>query len=231
MKRFYKTATAEQAGEGWQVLLDGKPMRTPAKEMLVVPTRRLAEAIAAEWNGQGEEVKPATMPLTQFASTTIDGVRNRRDLVVETACAYAGSDLLCYRADHPQELADRQAAIWQPLLDWASARYGATLVPTAGIVHRQQDEAALTALRRAVEAYDDWRLCALQGAVGISGSLIVALALMDGRLTAEEVFAVSQLDESFQIEKWGEDAEAARRRAALRADLAATEAYLKLLAA
>ncbi|MFM2044903.1 MAG: hypothetical protein RLY86_3479 [Pseudomonadota bacterium] len=237
MKRFYKTATAapvdsaDDSAGGFQVLLDGKPVRTPSKALLLVPTMALAEAIAAEWQGQGESVVPQSMPLTQYAATTIDGVIGRRDGVVDAVCAYAGTDLLCYRADHPLELAERQAMMWQPLLDWAAVRHGAVLVCTSGIVHRPQDPAALAALGAAVAGLDDWRLCGLQGAVGAAGSLVIGLALLEGRLSAEEAFAISQLDETFQIEQWGEDAEAMKRRDALRADLAATERFLRICAA
>ncbi|QJE73181.1 ATPase [Aerophototrophica crusticola] len=232
MKRFYKQATAAgTAGpDGWTVLLDGKPLRTPAKLPLAVPTRALAEAIAAEWQGQGEEVVPRTMPLTQLSSTAIDGVRARPAEVADAAAAYAGTDLLCYRADHPQELAERQAKAWQPLLDWAALRYDALLRPTTGIRHVAQDESALKALRAALEGMDEWRLTALQNAVGICGSLVIALALLEGKLDARGAFDVSQLDESFQIEQWGEDAEAAARRKSLLDDLVVTERFLTLLA-
>lgn len=231
MKRFYKqAAVADAAGpDGWTVLLDGKPLRTPAKLPLAVPTRALAEAIAAEWQAQAAEVVPRTMPLTQLSSTAIDGVRARPTEVADAAAAYAGTDLLCYRADHPQELAERQSRAWQPLLDWAALRYDALLRPTTGIRHVSQEEGALKALRAALDGLDEWRLTALQNAVGICGSLVVALALLEGKLDAHAAFDVSQLDETFQIEQWGEDAEAAARRKALLDDLVVTERFLALL--
>ncbi|WP_114394247.1 ATP12 family chaperone protein [Oleisolibacter albus] len=229
MKRFYKTVSVVPAGAAFAVHLDGRPVRTPAKAPLDLPTRALADAIAAEWEAQGEELVPQTMPMTQLASTALDGVHLRREAVADAAAAYAGTDLLCYRAEHPQELAERQAALWQPLLDWAAVRFDAVLVPTAGILHRPQDPDALARLRQALDAYDPWRLTALQNAVGICGSLIVALALLDGRISAAEAFAIAQLDETFQIEQWGEDAEATRRRTAQREDLEATACFLALL--
>jgi len=229
LKRFYKAVAVAAEGDGFGVRLDGKPLRTPAKLPLTVPTRALAEGIAAEWQAQGEHVIPRTMPLTQLASTAIDGVVKNRAAVVEAAAAYAGTELLCYRADHPQALAERQAALWQPLLDWACVRFDAALEPTTGILHRPQPEAALAACRQAVESLDDWQLTALQNTLGITGSLVVALALLHRHLTAAEAFAVSQVDESWQIEQWGEDAEAMQRRQALLADLVATERFLDLL--
>lgn len=229
MKRFYKAADVARVGDGWAVRLDGKPVRTPAKAELALPTRALADAVAAEWEAQGDEVKPQTMPLTQLASTCIDGVVKRAAEVADAAAEYAGSDLLCYRADYPKALADRQAEQWQPLLDWAALRFDALLAPTTGIIHKPQDEAALKALRKALDGYDPWRLTALQNAVGICGSLVVALAFVEGLIDAAQAFEVSQLDETFQIEQWGEDAEATRRRAALRADLDATARFLALL--
>jgi len=231
MKRVYRTVTVEAVEGGWEVRLDGKPLRSPAKAPLILPTQALADGVAAEWDAQAETVQPHTMPLMQLASTTVDRVIPQRDAIVDGTVAYGGTELLCYRADHPRELVERQHQHWQPLLDWAALRYDAVLVSTVGIMHRPQSDAALKALRAAVERLDDWRLSGLQSAVATSGSLIVALALLEGRVDAETAFAVSQLDETFQIEQWGEDAEATQRRQSLRADLMATERFLALLAA
>lgn len=229
MKRLYKQVETVTAEDGFTIALDGKPVRTPAKLPLVVPTQALADAMAAEWAAQGEEIKPATMPLTQLASTSIDGVRGRLDAVAEASAVYGESELVCYRAEEPAELVERQAQLWNPLLDWASHRYDAQLLVTSGIIHRAQPPDALKALRAGVDQLDEWRLTALQNCIGITGSLLVSLALVDGHLTAEQAFDLAQLDENFQIENWGEDWEAADRRAVQRADLAHTVRFLELL--
>jgi chaperone required for assembly of F1-ATPase len=228
VKRVYKKVAVQAAEGGFAVMLDGRPVRTPGRKMLAVPSRALAEAIAGEWRAQGDKVEPRSMPLTRLASTAIDLVGQRRPAIVDEIAAYAMTDLVCYRADAPAELAARQRAAWQPLLDWAAARYGAALVVTAGVVPRPQPPEAVAALHRAIEAHDDMALVALHAATAAAGSLIVALALLDGRIDAAEAFAVSQLDETFQIEKWGEDAEAAHRRAALRNDLAQAAEFHRL---
>lgn len=229
MKRFYKQIAVSGVEGEFGIALDGKPVRTPAKLPLTVPTRRLADAIAAEWAAQGEEIKPATMPLTQLASTSIDGVRGRLPEVASAAAEYGGSELVCYRAEEPEELVQRQAQLWNPLLDWAAHRYDAHLLVTSGIIHKPQPQSALKALRAAIDALDEWQLTALQNCIGITGSLLVSLAVVDGHLTAEQAFELAQLDENYQIEKWGEDWEAADRRANQRADLASTLRFLSLL--
>ncbi|OYQ32956.1 ATPase [Niveispirillum lacus] len=229
MKRFYKTVETAAAEGGFTLTLDGKPVCTPAKLPLIVPTQALADAMAAEWAAQGDEVKPATMPLTQLASTSIDGVRDRLDAVAEASAVYGESELVCYRAVEPDELIQRQASLWNPLLDWAARRYDAHLLVTSGIMHKPQPADALKALRAAVDQLDEWHLTALQNAIGITGSLLVSLALVDRHVSAEQAFELAQLDENYQIEKWGEDWEAADRRAVQRADLAHTVRFLDLL--
>jgi chaperone required for assembly of F1-ATPase len=169
------------------------------------------------------------MPLTQLASTAIDRVAPQRDAIVQQVAAYAGTDLVCYRAAHPPELAARQQAVWQPLIDWAVLRYDAPLEITAGVIPIAQPPASLRAFAAAVAEQDDLALAALHLATGASGSLVIALALGEGRLDAAEAFAASQLDESFQIEAWGEDEEQARRRRALAGDIAAAARFLSLL--
>lgn len=229
MKRFYKQATAERVDGGWGIALDGRPVRTPAKHPLTVPTQALALAIAAEWQDQGEEVKPQTMPLTQLASTCIDGVAGRMPDVAAASAEYGGSELLCYRAEDPPELVARQAEQWQPLLDWAAARYDAQLLLASGIVHVSQPPQALKALRAGIDVLDAWRLTILQNVIGITGSLVLSLAFVEGRLSAEQAFDLAQLDENFQIERWGEDWEAADRRNNQRTDLAVSRLFLDLL--
>lgn len=229
MKRLYKTASAQAVEGGYGIMLDAKHLLSPAKLPLVVPSLALAEAIAAEWQAQGDELKPHTMPLMRLASTAIDLVTKRYGDVVAEIAAYAGTDLLCYRADQPPELAARQHAIWQPLLDWMTLRYDAPLTVTAGIVPVTQPPASLHALAVAVAAHEPMRLVALHAMTTATGSLVIALALLAGELDADAAFDAAQLDENFQIERWGEDYEAADRRAALKADIATAARFAKLL--
>ncbi|NYZ11193.1 ATPase [Azospirillum sp. RWY-5-1] len=232
MKRVYKTVTVQVAdNDGFEVRLDGRSLRSPGKNGLSLPTWELAAAIAAEWDAQAVDVNPNTMPMMQLASTAVDLVAKSREAFVDGVAAYGGTDLLCYRADHPRELAERQAAQWQPLLDWATLQYDAALLVRVGLMPHPQPAHATRALRRAVERYDNWMLTALQSATAASGSLVVALALIERRLDAAEAFEVSQLDETFQIEQWGEDAEATKRRAALRDDIRAARRFADLLRA
>lgn len=229
MKRFYKEVTTVQGGRGHSVALDGRPMRTPAKAELVVPSKALADAIAEEWAGQGADISIPTMPLTRLASTAIDLVAVRRDAVIAEIANYAGTDLICYRAAHPPELVKRQQISWQPLLNWLTEYFDAPLHVTMGITPLSQPPASLAALRDAVAAHDDMHLTALRLATEASGSLTIALALLARRLDADAAFAAAELDESYQIEKWGEDPEQTKRRASLRDDLVLAERFAELL--
>jgi len=230
VKRFYKTAGVIEMPEGFGVALDGKPVRTPAKRPLVVPTRALAEAIAEEWLAQGDTVDPKHLPLTRLASIALDLVAPRREAVVTEVVKYAGTDLVCYRAEQPAELAERQHASWQPLIDWATLRFDVPLAVTSSILPLAQSAAALKAFEAAVAAYDTHRLAALHLATAACGSLVVALALIEARLDAEAAFAAAELDESYEIERWGEDAEQARRRGGLREEIALAARFVSLLA-
>jgi chaperone required for assembly of F1-ATPase len=229
MKRFYTEVAAHPAQGGFGISLDGKPLRTPAKAPLVVPTRALAEAIAAEWRGQSGEVKLDTLPLTRLASTALDLVAKRKPAVVSEIARYAGTDLVCYRAEHPPELIERQHATWQPLLDWARLRYDAPLLVTAGVLPVVQPSESLAAYAAAVAAYAPLELAALHLATAACGSLVVPLALIEGRVDADGAFAAAELDQSFEIERWGEDAEQTQRRAALKDDIALAERFIALL--
>ncbi|HYC05742.1 MAG TPA: ATP12 family protein [Azospirillaceae bacterium] len=231
MKRVYKQVAVAEVEGGWGVTLDGRPLPTPAKLPLVLPSRALAGAIAAEWDAQADEVKPQDMPMMQLASTALDRVGPQRQAILEGVAAYGASDLLCYRADHPRELHERQAREWQPLLDWAALRYDALLHATSGIVHKAQPEDSLKALRGALDDLDTWQLTGVQNATALCGSIVLALALFEDRIDAGTAFDLAELDASFQIERWGEDAEATARRASLRADLEATGRFLALLKA
>jgi chaperone required for assembly of F1-ATPase len=231
MKRFYADVAVVPADGGYGIALDGKPLRTPAKAPLTVPSRALAEAIAAEWRAQGEEIALDLLPLTRLASTALDLVTPRRAEVGAEVARYAGTDLVCYRAGHPPELARRQHAAWQPLIDWARMRYDAALEVTIGVVPVAQPVASLRALAAAVGSYPPLELAALHLATAACGSLVVALALIEGRLDAEAAFAAAQLDETFEIELWGEDAEQTERRAALKDDIALARRFIDLLRA
>ncbi|HWA49137.1 MAG TPA: ATP12 family protein [Dongiaceae bacterium] len=218
-RRFYKSVTVQQGEGGWHVLLDGKVLRSPAKLGFALPTRALADAIAAEWDAQGEKVDPHAMPMMQLAATAVDRIAGDRERVVAETAAYAGSDLVCYRADAPAELARRQEEAWQPLVGWAAERYDVALNVTTGIVAVTQPSHALTTFRRVLEAADLHALTALATLTGAAGSLVIALALAEGRLTADQAAAAALLDELFQAEKWGSDPEAEARRAGVRRDL------------
>ena len=229
MKRFWKTAEVIAAEGGFGVALDGKPMRTPGKNPLRVPSRALAAAIAAEWDAQEVEVRPAQMPMMRLAAIALDLVSKRREHVAAEVAKYAETDLVCYRADHPPELQRRQNEGWQPLVDWAMLRLDAPLCVTSGVIPAAQSPETLARFRRAVDGYDDLSLAALHAATISCSSVVIGLALVEGRISAEEAFALSQLDESFQIEQWGEDEEAMRRRAGLRTDIDAVARFLALL--
>ena len=229
MKRVYREVTTRPAPGGWGIALDSRPMRTPGKSELVVPSAALAAAITVEWDAQQGDIRPATMPLTRLAATALDRTARQRELVVAETANYAGTDLVCYRAEHPPALVARQQAVWQPLIDWAMRRYDSGLAVTSGIVPQPQPPATLKAFAAAVAAQDDFRLTALHTVTAACGSLVIALALLEGRLDAAAAFAASQLDETFQIEAWGEDAEAAARRRTLAEDIAAAARFVQLL--
>lgn len=218
-KRFWKEAHVTQTEGGWQVLLDTRAVKTPAKAALVLPTRAMAEAVAAEWDAQTGEIKPDTMWVTRSANAAIDKVTHQFDAVVEMLAAYGGTDLLSYRAEGPADLIARQQALWDPLLDWAEVRYGARLTTTAGVVPVAQAPEALTRLTAALAAHDAFEVTALHDLIGISGSLILGLALAEGRISLAEAWTASRLDETWQAEQWGGDEEfeeqEGRRREAL----------------
>jgi chaperone required for assembly of F1-ATPase len=231
MKRFYKRAVPLESASGHGVALDRRPVKTPGKRELIVPNRVLAAAIADEWNGQEGEIRPATMPLTRLATTAIDRVATQREATIQQTANYAGTDLVCYWATRPPALAARQQAVWQPLIDWAVLRYDAPLVITTGVIPKSQSAASLRAFAAAVAEQDDFALTALHLATAASGSLVIGLALLERQLDAQAAFTASQLDESFQIEAWGEDTEQAVRRHALAADIAAAARFMTLLLA
>jgi chaperone required for assembly of F1-ATPase len=229
MKRFYRSATAVPQAGGWRIALDGKPVTTPQRRDLVVPTQPLANAIAAEWDAQGDSIDPRMMPLTGIANAAVDHVEgNRHDFAARLA-AYAETDLVCYRADMPALLAERQASAWDPLIAFVQQRYDAGLAITTGITHIAQSCDSTRRLADAVKALDAFRLAAMQPVVTIAGSVVIALALLEGRIDAEAAFAAGTLDELFQAEQWGEDEEACLAREARRRDFDAAVRFLSLL--
>ncbi|MAY66256.1 MAG: ATPase [Rhodospirillaceae bacterium] len=235
MKRFYRDVTvapvAPDKGEGevFQVLLDGRQVKTPIAHALAVPSQPLAEAVAAEWQAQGEKIHPASMPQTQLAFTAIDRIAPQQAEVADRIARYGDTDLLCYRATAPADLVQRQAESWDPLLAWAADDLGAELVVTDGIVPVVQPAPARDALTQAVRAHDAYRLTALAAVVQAAGSLVIGLALVRGRLDAAAAVAASQLDDTYQIEKWGADKEAEDRLHALEGEIAQAETFLRLL--
>jgi chaperone required for assembly of F1-ATPase len=224
-KRFYQAVSIASTDEGWQVLLDGRGVKTPKRLALLLPAKALAEAIAAEWDAQVGSINPRSMPLTKLANSTLDGVIGREEAVAGEIVAYAGSDLLLYRAERPESLVERQRERWDPLLAWARERLGAHLTPTAGIIHVAQPEEAVAKLREAVAALDAFALAAANVMTTLTGSAVLALAHIHGRLTLEETWDAAHLDEDFQIARWGEDAEASARRQARRAEMAAASRF------
>lgn len=219
------------AGSGFAVRVDGKPLRTPLGTEIVVPTQALADAIAAELRASGAgRLMPETVPLTRMAGTALDRIGRHRADIERQLLAYAETELLCHRAEHPPDLVARQHVVWQPLLDWLVHRHDALLTVTTGIVAKPQSAAALEALRAAMAGLDIWRLAGLSVAVAASSSLVIGLAMADGRLAAAQAFDGAELDASYQIEKWGEDWEATQRRSAVRTELELAERFFRLLA-
>lgn len=204
-KRFWKQAQAETCEGGFTVRLDGRPVRTPAKAALILPTQAMAGAIAQEWDAQETVVDPRTMPVTRGANAAIDKVRVQRAEVVELLAEYGDSDLLCYRAAGPDGLIQRQAAAWDTMLDWAAETMGARLFVGEGVMHVDQNPVALARLAAEVEAFDDFALAAVHDLISLSGSLVLALAVTRDAITVEDAWAASRIDEHWQIEQWGED--------------------------
>ncbi len=205
MKRFYRDVAVVTAEGGRTITLDARPVRTPARAPLILPTAALADAVAAEWSAQGDAVLPLTMPLTGLSNAAIDRIAPDRARFAASLAAFAAHDLLVYRAEGPAPLVARQAAVWDPLLAWAGARYDVAFTRTTGIAHVAQPPATLVRLGAAYAAFDAFRLAALNQIVTVAGSAVVGLAAAAGRLDADGVWAVGQLDELWQAEQWGRD--------------------------
>ena len=207
-KRFWKAAEVAPLEAGFTVLLDGRQVRTPAKARLFLPSRPLAEAIAAEWQAQDQVIAPLTMPFTRSANAAIDKVTPQFSEVAQLVAAYGETDLLCYRATGPEPLVTRQAAQWDPLLDWAAATLSARLQPISGVMHQAQHSDSLVALSACVAAQDAFALTALHDLVAISGSLVIGFAALHQAAPIEDLWQISRLDEHWQREVWGADEEA-----------------------
>ncbi|MFO0474669.1 MAG: ATP12 family chaperone protein [Alphaproteobacteria bacterium] len=229
-KRFYKTASATTAAP-FAVRLDDRPMRTPGGKPQIVPTQALAEAMAAEWETQGEHLDLASMVLTKAVNTAIDRIEPRRTEVVDELSRFAGSDLLCYRATAPRELVERQVHMWDPWLDWARREFDIALCAASGIVHVEQPPESIEATRRAIAQFDSYALTAIHPAITISGSAILGLAFGRGQIGPLELLTLSRVDEDYQAERWGEDAEAAGVRQNRLNDLLLAARMLDLLRA
>lgn len=229
-KRFWKAASVVPAEGGFTVHLDGRPVKTPAKTPLIVPTPALAAAIAVEWDAQEGVVKPATMPMTRMANSALVKVPPAFEAVVDEVARYGGTDLLCYRAEAPETLVQRQSRDWDPLLDWAEQTFDAALLVTAGVIPVDQPAVSLARLRAAVATHDSFGLVGLHDLVAITGSLVLGLAVAHSRLTSDAAFTLSRLDEDWQAELWGIDSEAAETAAAKRTDLSDAARFLALAA-
>jgi len=212
-KRFWKDVSVRPEAAGYGIYLDDRQLKTPLKSSLLAPTMAVANGIAAEWSAVEEKIDPSVMHLTRCANATLDNVVIKQADVAAMLAEYGATDLLCYRADAPIELVARQAEAWDPLLDWVSQKYGATLIATTGIMHVAQPADGQDRMRAAVAAYDPWRLTALHDLVTISGSLVLGLATATKHLSAEAVWPISRIDETWQEEQWGidEDANAAAK--------------------
>lgn len=228
-KRFYKQASVVPVDDGYTIELDGRPIKTPAKAALRLPSEALADAIADEWAAQGETLDLQAMMLTRLANVAIDRTPESRTDLAEELQRYAGTDVTCYLADAPTELRDRQEKAWSPWREWAGRELGVVLVPVIGLMASPQPQASLDAVKAHALGLDDFRLTALTWACSLFGSAVLALAVEQGALTAQDALKASVVDEDWQIEQWGEDAEAQQVRAARGRDAAALQLWFEAL--
>ena len=229
MKRFWKQADAVERDGGWGVELDGKPLRTPARDLLTVPTKALAEAIASEWNEVGDKIDPGTLPLTGLANAAVDRVAPDKEAFAKGIARYAEADLACYRAEGPSALVDRQTESWDALIGWGRRRFDLDFRTTRGIVHVDQPAATVDRLSHAVAALDPFRLAGLSPLVTISGSLLAALGVLEGTLMPDQAWDAVTVDDRWQLEQWGSDAEAEAAIDNRRRDFMAAARFLELL--
>lgn len=228
MKRFYKDVTVVATEGIHEIRLDGRPVRTPARAALALPNAALAEAIADEWRAQGDMIDPRSMPFTGLSNGAIDQITPNRESFAAGIAHYGSSDLLCYRAEGPTELIEREAAAWDPLLDWARRRYDVGFIVTQGIIPVDQPPETLERLAGVVAAFDPFTLAGLSTLVTLSGSLICGLAIVEGGHDADAIWTASEIDEAWEVEQWGEDADAAARSAKRRDEFAMARAFCEL---
>lgn len=229
MKRFYKQAACVSVDNGFAIELDGRRIKTPARNPLQLPTETLAEAITEEWAVQGEEIDPVTMPLTALAQGALDQVAHERDRIVDRIAAFSESDMLYYRGDESQQaLADYQSEKWSALLDWARLRYDVSFVLTFGIMHKPQPDETILRLGETVKSQDDFTIAAMLSLVGLAGSLIAVLALVEGAYDADTLWPLMNLEELWQEEQWGRDDLAVETRAIKQAEFLAAVQFLVL---
>lgn len=229
MKRFWSKAETAAGEGGWGVRLDGKPVMTPARAPLVVPSRALAQAIAEEWNSVEGRIDPRTMPLTGLANAAIDRVSPDQPAFAASLATYAGADLACYRAEGPSALVERQSESWDALLGWARRRYDVDFATTSGLLHVPQPQSTVDRLAHAVAALDHFRLAALSPLITIGGSLVAALAVLERAITTEQAWNAVSIDERWQLEQWGADADAETALENRRRDFLAAACFLGLL--
>jgi chaperone required for assembly of F1-ATPase len=228
-KRFYNAVTVENEPAGYRVLLDGRPVKTPARRTLTAPVAPLAQAIADEWEAQREVVDPAAMPLTRLANSIIDGIVDRPAPVKQEVAKFLASDLICYRSDNPDGLVQRQMQHWNPLIAWARERLGAPFVLGEGVMFVEQPADTLAAAERAIPD-EPWRLGAVSAITTLTGSALIALALAHGHLSTADAWAAAHVDEDWNMHLWGRDQDALERRAAREAEMQAAALVLKHLA-
>nr|WP_316654266.1 ATP12 family chaperone protein [uncultured Gellertiella sp.] len=213
-KRFYKSVSHEAEEGGHAILLDGRPVKTPARKVLLVPTPALADMLVREWDAQAEIIDPHRMPVTRLINTALDGIADDPLAVADDIVKYAGNDMLCYRAHEPEGLVERQHQRWDPVLDWVAERFGARFILAEGVIHQQQPEEAVAAIRQAFQPHlDPIALAALHTMTTLSGSALLALAYAEGHLDLDSIWALAHLEEDWTIEHWGEDDEGMARRA------------------
>jgi chaperone required for assembly of F1-ATPase len=233
VKRFYKTVSVEalETGVGFVVTLDGRQRKTPVRAVMAAPTRALAEAIAVEWQSQGDEIDPKAMPLNQLLNTAIDRVTSERVNIIDEMVRYAGSDMLCYRAGHPEDLVKRQADTWDPYLKWLDEQYQAPMQTTSGIIHVEQARDSLDNLRKQIETFDIFALTVLHALTTGLGSFGLGFAYVVGFQDFASIWDASRVDEDYQIEQWGEDSDAQKVTEKLKRDLETAVRFFELIAA